>query len=247
MTEKESLQNLIRHFPDFETWHFSKQLPLIAWFLLRSSQKDEFSQDDIWRCLKHLDIPFSYLLPVQLSNCTDIVKTEHGYKLHWRTRDKFNQQLSNTATSIEIHKLLKALPAKIPIAKEKTYLAETITCYRYGANRAAIVMCWNLGFSHLCNFILKDTSHLTAFNQELLKKFTKAKAISAYDDFSRFKESDVLELCYLAKLITKNQYKILTGKLDRRNMAAHPSTVIFTQVTVEDYIFDLINNVVLAL
>jgi hypothetical protein len=247
MTEKESLQNLIRHFPDFETWHVSKQLPLMAWFLLRFSQKDEFSQDDIWRCLKQLDIPFSYLLPVQLSNCADIVKTEHGYKLHWRTRDKFNQQLLNTATSIEIHKLLKALPAKIPIAKEKIYLAETITCYRYGAYRAAIVMCWNLAFSHLCNFILKDTSHRTAFNQELLKKFTKAKAINAYDDFSPYRESDVLDVCYAAKLVNKNQYKILKEKLDTRNMAAHPSTVTFTQVDVESYILTLINNVVLTL
>ena len=56
-----------------------------------------------------------------------------------------------------------------------------------------------------------------------------------------------MEVCYLAKLTNKNQYKILTGKLDTRNMAAHPSTVKFTQVDVEHYILDLINNVVLVL
>ena len=55
-----------------------------------------------------------------------------------------------------------------------------------------------------------------------------------------------MEVCYLAKLTNKNQYKILTGKLDTRNTAAHPSTVKLTQVDVEHYILDLINKVVLV-
>jgi hypothetical protein len=214
ISEKESLQNLIRRFPDFESRSFLQQLPLIAWFLLRYRQKEEFSYNDILRCLKHLDIKHSIYLPrIQIDQSTDIVKTEHGYKLHWRTRDKFDQQLLSTTRSIQIHKLLKDLPAKIPIAEEKAFLEETLTCYRSGANRAAIVMCWNLAFSHLCNFILKDTSRLAAFNQELLQRFTKAKAINVYDDFSRFQESDVLDLCNLAKIITKNKWPD-PGKVD---------------------------------
>jgi len=50
-----------------------------------------------------------------------------------------------------------------------------------------------------------------------------------------------------AKIVNKNQHKILTSSLDRRNMGAHPSTVIFTKINVEHYILDLINNVVLTL
>jgi hypothetical protein len=80
-----------------------------------------------------------------------------------------------------------------------------------------------------------------------VSKFPKEKAIQTVDELSRFKEFHVLEVCYLAKLTNKNKYKILTGKLDTRNMAAPPSTVKFTQVDVEHYILDLLNNVVLVL
>ena len=107
-------------------------------------------------------------------------------------------------------------------------------------------MCWNLAFSHLCNFILKDPSHLTNFNQELLKKFPKAKAINGYNDFSRWRESEIVEVCNLAKLVNKNRAKILADGLTRRNMAAHPSTVKFTQLDVEQYINHLITNLVLS-
>ena len=253
MTEKEALRSLVRRFPDFETWDISKQLPLIAWFLLRACNKEIFGVSDVKHCLEdYLHIKPVFRLSIELSRCPDIVRCESGntligYALHWRIRDKYDQQLLSTARAIQINKLLKDLPAKIPIAEEKTFLEETLTCYESGANRAAIVMCWNLAFSHLCNFILKDTSRLTTFNQELLKKFPKAKAINVYDDFSPFKESEVLEVCHSAKLINKNQYTILKEKLNNRNMAAHPSTVIFTQIDVEHYILHLINNVVLGL
>jgi hypothetical protein len=38
MTEKEALQHLISQFPGFENWDFSKELPIIAWFLYRFHQ-----------------------------------------------------------------------------------------------------------------------------------------------------------------------------------------------------------------
>lgn len=248
MTEKEALYNLIRRIPDFETRDLKDQVPLLAWFFHTHWKKEEFFAGNIYHCLKLLNIKIPSSLPDKFEDFPHIVKTRpSNYKLDWRTRDKFDKQLLSTPTSIQIHQLLKDLPTKISIAAEKSYLEETITCYNYGANRAAIVMCWNLAFSHLCNFILKDTSRLTTFNQQLSIKFPKSTVINTFDDFSRFKESEVLDICYSAKLINKNQHKILKEKLDRRNMAAHPSTVIFTQVDVEHYILDLINNAVLAI
>ena len=260
MTEKQALQNLIRRFPDFERWEFSKQLPLIAWFLHRFCTKVVFGEEDVRRCLvQHLDFKPIPLLQVEIYRCPNIVKSfhgyhngvgykeEHGYKLNWRTCDKFDKELLRTPTSIQIHQLLKDLPTKIPIAEEKTFLEETLKCYSYGANRAAIVMCWNLAFSHLCYFILKDTSQLAIFNQALHIQFPKKPAIHAYSDFSRLQESDILDLCNSINLLNKNDYKKLKGKLDDRNIAAHPSTVKFAQLDVEHYILDLINNVVLAL
>lgn len=39
----------------------------------------------------------------------------------------------------------------------------------------------------------------------------------------------------------------MSAKLDRRNTAAHPSDVVITALTAEEYISDLVNNVVLKL
>jgi hypothetical protein len=260
--EKETLQNLIRGFSGFESWGLQKQLPLIAWFLHRVSKQQIFAEEDIRRCFHYLDfkfLPDPKLVKEELSRCPNIVRSfqgyhdgigyreQTGYKLNFRTCDKYDKHLLSTSRFIEIDKLLKALPSQIAITEEKTFLEETIQCYSCGANRAAIVMCWNLTFSHVCHFVLKDPSRLTSFNKQLSIKFPKATMINTFDDFSRFKESEVLDVCYSAKLVNKNQYKILKEKLDRRNMAAHPSTVRFTQIDVEHYILDLINNVVLAL
>ena len=145
---------------------------------------------DVKLCLeKYLQLKANPLLLLEVNRCPNILHFYRGnnissYELHWRMRDKYDQELSSTPRAIQINRLLKELPAKITIAEEKTFLEETLTCYRSGANRAAIVMCWNLAFSHLWSFILKCTSRLATFNQELLKKFPKAKAINVYDDFS---------------------------------------------------------------
>ena len=258
MTEKEAIRNYIRDYPGFRDRELEAQIVALAWFLHSYCKKETFTTADIRRCLRHLEMPIPFYKQLDLYQFCGRILTgpQDGklhiwrdyYKLHWRIREQFEQEeLAATPTSIQVHQLLKELPDRLPLREEKAFLEETLTCYRSGANRAAIVMCWNLAFSHLCNFILKDTSRLTTFNQEWLKKSTKAKAINAYDDFSRLKESEVLDVCYSAQLINKNQYTILKEKLNHRNMAAHPSTVIFTQVDVEHYVLHLITNVVLAL
>jgi hypothetical protein len=249
MTEKESLQKLTLRLPDFESWPAAKQLPIIAWFLYRFCQKEVFCGADIQRCYWHLDMRQPAALPLIVSKCDALITVDgpFSYKLHWRIRDKFDKELLLSSQQIQIHQLLKDLPTKISITEEKTFLEETLKCYSYGANRAAVVMCWNLAFSHLCNFILKDTSRLTLFNQALRTQFPKKHTINAYSDFSRLQESEILDLCNASNVINKNVYKKLKGKLDDRNIAAHPSGIIFTKLDVEHYISDLINNVVLML
>jgi len=68
------------------------------------------------------------------------------------------------------------------------------------------------------------------------------------DDFGdELKESEAIEICNSAGIITKDQHKILTAKLGRRNSAAHPSSVNIDQLQAEEFIDDLIKNVVLSL
>ena len=248
MNEKEELRNLVRRISNFDSLLHSRRIWLIASFLHNYCNKSEFTVNDIDRCLKHLDLsPTIETIGILVNK--PFVSTPDGYKLNWRTLDLLDTKFGMESSSKQVHTLLEELPSKLTITEEKQFLDEALTCYSFGAYRAAIVMCWNLAFYHLCNFILKDTTRLTDFNLALPKRYPKASitGIATFDDFSRLQQHEVLEVCNSAHLVSKNAFKILKEKLDRRNIAAHPSTVIITQLNADDYILDLINNVVLAL
>lgn len=156
---------------------------------------------------------------------------------------------SETPASIteEINNLLLELPNQIPDTAERTFLNETIICFTHGAYRAAIIMCWNLAYDHLCEYILKN--HLAKFNAQLPKSYPKANvsSVAKKDDFSELKDSQVLQVCRSANIISRDINKILQEKLARRNMAAHPSSVAIASHTAGEFIIDLIPNVVLKL
>ena len=140
----------------------------------------------------------------------------------------------------------------MPNVAERDFLDEALICFEHQAFRAAIVMTWNLAYSHLLEFILKH--HVATFNAKYQAmfpgKWAKAKAapVSKYEDFSvDLKESEVLDVAKSANAITNDVYKVLEPKLGRRNSAAHPSSVKIGQLQAEEFIDDLVNNVVLKL
>ena len=151
--------------------------------------------------------------------------------------------------TVYVDKLLTELPTKIQTTAERGYLEEALICFRNKAFRAAVVMCWNLAFDHLCEFVLKEPARLADFNTQLPKSFTKAdlKAVRTRDHFTELKEFQVLQVCDLANIISKSLHNILTEKLTRRNTAAHPSGTVTFQATAEEFIGDLVENVVLKL
>jgi hypothetical protein len=111
-------------------------------------------------------------------------------------------------------------------------------------------MTWNLAYSHLLDWILRESARLAAFNAAISKRYPKLASlkITTYDEFlDELKESQVIEICNTANLFNSNIYKILKGKLDKRNIAAHPSTAIIVQSQADDAVTDLVNNVVIAL
>jgi hypothetical protein len=71
--------------------------------------------------------------------------------------------------------------------------------------------------------------------------------MNTYDDFSSLKEFVVIDICKRENIINHNVAKILFEKLDKRNAAAHPSTVKIGQLQAENFIDELVKNVVLAL
>ena len=102
-----------------------------------------------------------------------------------------------------------------------------------------------LAYDHICELVL--AKHLPDFNVQLPKNYPKAdiSAINKREDFEFLKESQVLQVCASANIISGNVHKIAKEKLVRRNIAAHPSVIVTTTATAEEFIRDLVENVIL--
>jgi hypothetical protein len=137
------------------------------------------------------------------------------------------------------------------VEAQKDFMKEAEICLRHDAGCATIIMVWCVGFCHLCQFILKH--HLATFNAAFLKHYqglwkdAKVQVMANYDDFSTLKEFVVIDICKRENIINQNVTKILFEKLDKRNSAAHPSTVHIGQLQAENFIDELVKNVILAL
>ena len=136
----------------------------------------------------------------------------------------------------------------IPSGPKRDFLHETILCIGVGANRAAVVMAWNLALHHLQDHVFGDAGRLAAFNAALAgssDKRVKVKAVTKQDDFTEMPESLFLLFCRQAKIITSSVFNKVEARLDERNAAAHPSGVKVGLSVAQAYIEDLVDNVVL--
>jgi hypothetical protein len=179
----------------------------------------------------------------------ELIRDRGSYKLERSVRLALDAKYGEHQTIVAITNLLAELPTKMPNVASKVFLTEALSCYKVRAYRATIIMAWNLAFDHLLEWILADPARVTAFNSAIPIKYPKRSnlSVSRIDDFEELKEADIIEICRVAKLFSKNLIDILRDKLKRRNMSAHPSQVTVTQHQADDTITDLVNNVVLGL
>lgn len=246
------LEDVVRGTNDFAAWSHADKIRFFAWHLHTHAGMVHFGPSDIKACYDrlHMEPPssiHSHLYALENRRPKDLLKTREGYRLEKRLRDEFDAKYGRRPATVQVERLLTELPSRIPNLAKRTYLDEALICFRYGAFRASIVMSWNLAFDHLCEYVLNK--HLTEFNTQLPKTCPKAriKTIAKKDDFAELKEYEVLQVCASATIISQNVHKILKEKLDRRNIAAHPSNVVVSQNTAEEVIKDLVENVVLKL
>ncbi len=249
------LQSLVRRIPEYRTWNHAEKIKFFAWFLHSQKKLERLKAAHIEGCYNavHDDPPSNvsaFLNEMSKRKPKVFLKDSRGYSLAGSLRNSFEEKYGQRDITVQVLNLLSDLPNKIPNVTERNFLSEALTCFRHGAFRATIVMCWNLAYDHLLEYVL--SKHLSAFNARMLIRCPHlAKrgltAIAARDDFAELKESEVLDICRSANIITADVYKILDGKLGRRNTAAHPNTIVITQPQAEDFISDLVNNVVLTL
>lgn len=142
---------------------------------------------------------------------------------------------------------LETLVAKVVDPRQSSFLAEIIKCLNAGANRAAIIMAWNLAYDHLRHWVYKR--RLSAFNGELTIRFRRKgrtyDQITRIDDFEELRERLVLEVCEKAQLIDGHQRDVLFEGMKERNRFAHPSSAEATAAIAAGHIKDLLENVVL--
>jgi hypothetical protein len=246
------LKNLVQEIPDFVSWNHVRRIKLFAWFLHSKRDKERFDSGDIRRAYDtlFLDKPANLTqLIEQLGQKIpkEVLKDKRGYYLAGAVRDALSTKYGGRPAAIYVDRILRDLPSRIPNLTERTYLDEALKCFNGASFRAAVIMAWNLAFDHLCEFVL--AKHLTDFNSQLLKSYPKAdvSSVNKRDDFNELKEFQVLMVCKSAGIITDSLFKVMKEKLERRNIAAHPSGIQTTQPTAEHFIIDLVENVVVKL
>ncbi len=253
MSEFESFLSGVAGF--YESSHVEK-IKIFGWYLQNVAQNQRFSGTDILHCYDEAGLQRPANISQQLISMSakqppDLLRDGKGYWLERRIQNEYDARFKRRDISLQISQLIRGLPSKLPNISEKAFFEEALICYEHGAFRAAIVMTWNLGYSHFCEWVL--AKHLTAFNSQWPVRFaeqhkkSKVKSITMYDHFGELKESEVIEIARSAGIITQGVHKTLCEKLGKRNTAAHPSNHAVSQLQAEEFIHDLIQNVVLAL
>jgi hypothetical protein len=249
-----TLTEFVAAVPGFASLSHQDRIVHFAWWLHAHGGKERIDQAAVRGCYEtlHLTEPN---LSQEFSRLTEkkrLLKDGGGYRLEHKERAKLDGRYGQHETTIAVSQMMKDLIGKVSDQGEKIFLAEAIKCYHVKAFRAAIVMAWNLAYDHLLNWVLADAGRLASFNSKIVARVGAKKgsgmAMGKREDFEDLKESEVLDICSKAGLFASdNTKKILDVELTKRNMAAHPSTVVLGGPAADEAISSLVENVVLIL
>jgi hypothetical protein len=225
-----------------------EKILIFGWYLHEVKRQDRFSASQINQCFDLMHMSKSAntgSMMRQLANGANkrLLQDSKGYRLSAGAREAMGRIFPIRKTATETVLLLRSLQAKIQNQHQQTFLAETIVCYENGAYRAAIVMAWNLAYHHACDYVLQ--SHLKTFNAQLKIAFPKKNVINKHSDFEDLREAQVIDVAKGAQIFSVSTSKVLSEKLGKRNTAAHPSSVVITDLTAQEVIADLVQNILL--
>lgn len=248
----EKFSEFVEEIGNFSALTPTERIVHAMWFLHRRRSMESVVNRVLKTCFDdiHAVAPdLSVYLPRMAAKKPPLVlKSSSGYRLEGQVRKRLDERFGESQATIQISKLLKDVSAQVSDADERSFVDEAFRCYRVGAFRASIVMAWNLAYDHLRQWVFADADRIASFNAGITKKYPKKPVeIMQISDFDDLKEFEFLEVCQTSKLLSKNLVEMLKEKLKRRNAAAHPSSVRFTQAQADDVITDLITNVVARL
>lgn len=239
--------------PAFVSMSHVDRITVLGWYLHTFEGKEWFGTADIRQCYEalNMDVPnvSDVLAKLSLRNPKVLLRRRNQYKLEMRPRSDLDAKYANRPITIAVEKSLAALPSRLTDETKRKYLTEALSCYKSRCFRAAVLMTWSLAYDHLLNWVLTDAGRLAKFNSQLPNKppFNVGSVVCKREDFEGLTEREVVEICghKNVNVVSTNLKKILIQNLDRRNMAAHPSTIEITQLNAEDTISSMIENIVL--
>lgn len=222
-----------------------------GYYLTEQRREPKFTATMIAECFKACDLkPPSRVGPWLSEGLKGdpprYVKVEGGYRLHRSLKAEISEQLGPPRIETQASIQLRSLEIRFSDGPTKEFLRETIDCFEVGANRATIVMCWQLVMDHLNELVLQK--HLVVFNQKLAlvkDKKVKVSEVKTRDDFSDIPEGKFIELLRSAGVINNDVRKMLDEKIGIRNTAAHASAVVVRSSKAIGFVEDLIENVIL--
>lgn len=242
------LSDAVALIPDFDLWNHADKIKYFAWYLHTHRNKEHFSANDIRACFAELGIqaPASvnpFIGVMEKRTPKEVFKTPKGYRLDKRLRIALDTRYGEREATVPIPKSLILLAAKVENAQEREYLDEVLTCFKYCAFRAAIMMAWELTYLHVVNWIAGDSKRLRAFNARLETR----KAIATVADFLQLSEAQVLDATARARILSSSIRVIIDDMLDKRNeiVLALDGSVGATQA--ERFVKEVVGKVLLAL
>lgn len=245
-----SLNDFIKNVIEFPNLKNSEMIDYFSYYLIIFKSQENVKPKQITECFSELHIPpYSNISKYLSDNSKKIkgkqkyIKTKDAsYKLTRQSIEEIEKNIIIDKQVASINKSLRDLLEQLTNTSEKQYLEEVILTFEVKAYRASIIMVWLLTIDHLYEYILanKMVDFITA-----LRKANIKKSIHIKDDFGEIKESQFIEICKSAGIISNDIRKILDVKLGIRNSFAHPSTIKLTKSKALEFIEDLIENVVL--
>ncbi len=256
MAAASELEQLVESIENFGHWGHGLKLKFFAWYIHSKKGQDRFNPAALRGCYEEVGIEkpsnlSPYIATLEKKSPKDILRDGRGPYLPKHVKDDFEQRYGQRESTVQVIKLLADLPQQVPDLAKRTFLDEALTCFQHEAFRAAMVMAWNLAYHHLCDFVLKNK--LAEFNQRWPLNYpgqhkNAQKRIAKMEDFAdELKESEVIAICASARIVTGDMQKVLNVGLQRRNIAAHPSSATITPLQAEAHIEDLVLNFVLKL
>ena len=270
LVSKQLLKSILDQMPEAAVLHEWCEEGVVKHYAYLLPEEQRFTEADVEELIRKTNIKekrgAGWVIH-QLAYDEDVLTTEtlpfggfrpiiprkytNAYFMPKSVRVAYELQIQKTLEGREpeqrsVSERLRGLLDKLTDPNQRIFLEETLKCLAADANRAAIVMGWNLAFDHIRRWIFRR--QLTAFNSKLTARLEKkSKFFDPVVDYQDFPNSEwiVLDICEKAGIIGGHERDVLQEGLKKRNRYAHPSPAVATPAIAAGHIEDLLEHVVL--